>query len=176
VAGPVRGPALGRGQRILEALRSTTAAACRPPSCSASVRATLRYKLARLREAGARSPLSDGAGKESALSAPGRAADGETTHEHDGDQPSPRRDACAGGAQPGSVRELPDGAGSFGDLLKQSVDAVDGQRQESNALQRSFELGETKDLATVMIASQKANLSFQAMVTVRNRLVEPTRT
>jgi flagellar hook-basal body complex protein FliE len=70
------------------------------------------------------------------------------------------------------VQELPEGAGSFGDLLKQSVDAVDRQRQESNALQRSFELGESQDLATVMIASQKANLSFQAMVTVRNRLVE----
>ena len=72
----------------------------------------------------------------------------------------------------GGVRELPDGAGSFGDLLKQSVDAVDRQRQESSALQRSFELGQTQDLATVMIANQKANLSFQAMVTVRNRLVE----
>jgi len=72
----------------------------------------------------------------------------------------------------GSVRELPEGAGGFGDLLKQSVDAVDRQRQESSALQRGFELGETQDLATVMIASQKANLSFQAMVTVRNRLVE----
>ncbi len=72
----------------------------------------------------------------------------------------------------GGVRELPDTAGSFGDLLKQSVDAVDRQRQESNTLQRSFELGQTQDLATVMIANQKANLSFQAMVTVRNRLVE----
>ena len=72
----------------------------------------------------------------------------------------------------GGVSELPDGTGSFGDLLKQSVDAVDRQRQESSALQRSFELGETQDLATVMIANQKANLSFQAMVTVRNRLVE----
>ena len=72
----------------------------------------------------------------------------------------------------GSVRDLPENAGGFGDLLKQSVDAVDRQRQESSALQRSFELGETQDLATVMIANQKANLSFQAMVTVRNRLVE----
>lgn len=72
----------------------------------------------------------------------------------------------------GGVRELPDAMGSFGDLLKQSVDAVDRQRQESNTLQRSFELGQTQDLATVMIANQKANLSFQAMVTVRNRLVE----
>jgi flagellar hook-basal body complex protein FliE len=71
----------------------------------------------------------------------------------------------------GGPTELPE-SGGFGDLLKQSVDAVDRQRQASSALQRSFELGETQDLATVMIANQKANLSFQAMVTVRNRLVE----
>ena len=72
----------------------------------------------------------------------------------------------------GGVAEVPEGTGSFGDLLKQSIDAVDGQRQQASALQRSFELGDTQDLASVMIASQKANLSFQAMVTVRNRLVE----
>lgn len=72
----------------------------------------------------------------------------------------------------GGVAEVSDGAGSFGDLLKQSIDAVDQQRHEASSLQRSFEIGETQDLASVMIASQKANLSFQAMVTVRNRLVE----
>ena len=72
----------------------------------------------------------------------------------------------------GGVAPVADGAGSFGDLLKQSIDAVDQQRHEASALQRSFEIGETQDLASVMIASQKANLSFQAMVTVRNRLVE----
>jgi flagellar hook-basal body complex protein FliE len=63
-------------------------------------------------------------------------------------------------------------AGGFSHLLKQSIDAVDAQRQESSRLAESFEVGATNDLASVMIASQKANLSFQAMVTVRNRLVE----
>jgi flagellar hook-basal body complex protein FliE len=72
----------------------------------------------------------------------------------------------------GGVAPVADGTGSFGDLLKQSIDAVDLQRHEASALQRSFEVGETQDLASVMLASQKANLSFQAMVTVRNRLVE----
>ena len=63
-------------------------------------------------------------------------------------------------------------AGGFGNLLKQSIDAVDTQRHEASRLAESFEVGATNDLASVMIASQKANLSFQAMVTVRNRLVE----
>lgn len=63
-------------------------------------------------------------------------------------------------------------AGGFGHLLKQSIDAVDTQRHEASRLAEGFEVGATNDLASVMIASQKANLSFQAMVTVRNRLVE----
>ena len=46
-------------------------------------------------------------------------------------------------------------------------------QQSSGELKRAFELGESNvDLAQVMIASQKANVSFQAMVQVRNKLVE----
>jgi flagellar hook-basal body complex protein FliE len=64
------------------------------------------------------------------------------------------------------------GTQSFGDLLKRSVDAVNSRQQFADQLAQSFEVGETTDLADVMIARQKASLSFQAMVTVRNRLVE----
>jgi flagellar hook-basal body complex protein FliE len=72
----------------------------------------------------------------------------------------------------GAPVPLQEAEGGFGNLLKQSIDAVDAQRQEASRLAESFEVGATRDLASVMIASQKANLSFQAMVTVRNRLVE----
>jgi flagellar hook-basal body complex protein FliE len=72
----------------------------------------------------------------------------------------------------GAATQVQDAGGSFGNLLKQSIDAVDAQRQEASRLAESFEVGATQDLASVMLASQKANLSFQAMVTVRNRLVE----
>ncbi|MCG8429179.1 MAG: flagellar hook-basal body complex protein FliE [Chromatiales bacterium] len=61
----------------------------------------------------------------------------------------------------------------FGDLLKQSINSVNEAQQHSSELKTSFELGEGDvNLAQVMIASQKASLSFQAMVQVRNKLVE----
>ncbi len=62
---------------------------------------------------------------------------------------------------------------SFVDLLKQSVDAVNETRQNAAAMAKAFETGEgDASLAEVMIAVQKSSLSFDAMVQVRNKLVE----
>jgi len=62
---------------------------------------------------------------------------------------------------------------SFGALLKNSIDHVNQTQQASSGLQTAFEKGDPSvDLAQVMIASQKANVEFQAMVQVRNKLVE----
>lgn len=61
----------------------------------------------------------------------------------------------------------------FASLLKQSIDAVNETQQISGELSKAFETGEPGvGLAEVMIASQKASVSFQAMVQVRNKLVE----
>ncbi len=63
-------------------------------------------------------------------------------------------------------------SGSFGDLLKNSLDAVNEAQKYSSQLKTGFENGTTdKSLAEVMIASQKANLSFRAVTEVRNKLV-----
>ena len=76
---------------------------------------------------------------------------------------------AAGGTTP--QQQAP--AVDFGDMLKQSIDSVNQTQQHSSELKTSFELGEGDvNLAEVMIASQKANLSFQAMVQVRNKLVD----
>lgn len=65
------------------------------------------------------------------------------------------------------------GAPAFGDLLKNSIDQVNSVQKASGELKTSFEYGDSDvDLAQVMIASQKASVSFQAMVQVRNKLVE----
>ena len=62
---------------------------------------------------------------------------------------------------------------NFGDLLKNSIDKVNDLQQEASALKTAFETGEGNvDLARVMIATQKSSLSFDAMVQVRNKLVE----
>ncbi len=61
----------------------------------------------------------------------------------------------------------------FGDLLKRSIDAVNETQQKASSMRTAFEQGqEGLDLADVMIAVQKSSLSFQAMVEVRNKLVE----
>ncbi|MGD8589138.1 MAG: flagellar hook-basal body complex protein FliE [Chromatiales bacterium] len=62
---------------------------------------------------------------------------------------------------------------SFGDLLKQSIDKVNEAQQQASAMRSAFDAGQgDMDLAQVMIAVQKSSLSFDAMVQVRNKLVE----
>jgi len=72
------------------------------------------------------------------------------------------------------VREVEStGGGDFAAMLKDSIDSVNETQKASGALSKSFELGEPDvSLAEVMIASQKASVSFQAMLQVRNKLVD----
>jgi flagellar hook-basal body complex protein FliE len=61
----------------------------------------------------------------------------------------------------------------FGDLLQRSIAAVNETQQQSSTLKRSFAMGDPDvDLTSVMLASQKSSLAFEAMVQVRNKLVE----
>lgn len=61
----------------------------------------------------------------------------------------------------------------FGDLLKQAVSSVNETQQQASALSTAYEKGDPKiSLAQVMVASQKASVSFQAITQVRNKLVE----
>lgn len=61
----------------------------------------------------------------------------------------------------------------FGEILRQSIDAVSQQQAAASSLAARFESGATDvSVAEVMISMQKASLSFQAMTEVRNRLVE----
>lgn len=61
---------------------------------------------------------------------------------------------------------------SFGDLLSESIEQVNATQQHASQLAQAFEAGEPGvDLPEVMIALQKASLSFQAMTQVRNKLL-----
>ncbi len=61
---------------------------------------------------------------------------------------------------------------TFGELFKTSLDAVNSAQKEASTLKVGFLNGTTdKSLAEVMIASQKASLSFTAVTEVRNKLV-----
>lgn len=61
----------------------------------------------------------------------------------------------------------------FASLLKQSIDSVNDSQQTAGKMTTAFETGDSNvSLAEVMVASQKASVSFQAMLQVRNKLVE----
>jgi len=60
----------------------------------------------------------------------------------------------------------------FGAMLKSAIDNVNETQMEAGALKKAFEMGDQNvDIAEVMIAVQKAGISFQAMVQARNRIV-----
>ena len=64
-------------------------------------------------------------------------------------------------------------SGDFAAMLKQSIDSVNQTQKQSTKLATAFESGQSDvSLAEVMIASQKASVSFQAMLQVRNKLVD----
>lgn len=61
----------------------------------------------------------------------------------------------------------------FASLLRNSIDQVNDTQQTSKTMVEAFSKGDPNtDLTEVMVAMQKASLSFQAMTQVRNKLVE----
>ena len=61
--------------------------------------------------------------------------------------------------------------GSFGDVLKDAISTVNELQKQSDSEIQKLMTGETQDLHTTMIAVQKADLSFQMMMQVRNKIV-----
>lgn len=60
----------------------------------------------------------------------------------------------------------------FSALLKTSINKVNELQQDAGQLAQRFDAGDKSvDLGEVMINLQKANVSFQAMTQVRNRLI-----
>lgn len=60
----------------------------------------------------------------------------------------------------------------FSQMLSRAIDAVNESQTEAADLKSRFQLGQDGiDITQVMVASQKANVEFQLMVQVRNKLV-----
>lgn len=80
--------------------------------------------------------------------------------------------ALAAGRSPSAAPGETPGRVDFGAVLKGALDEVSGAQQAAGRLARDFALG-TPDtgLQDVMVSLQKANISFQTMVQVRNKLV-----
>lgn len=70
------------------------------------------------------------------------------------------------------VKKVP----GFGEVMSQAINKVNDVQKASSAMATAYEQGVPGvDITDVMIASQKASVSFQAMVQVRNKLVEAYR-
>lgn len=69
---------------------------------------------------------------------------------------------------PASV--TPSGPLSFADALNHAIDGVDNIQRSAAARQTAVETGISDDLTGAMVESQKASVSFAAMVQVRNKL------
>lgn len=77
---------------------------------------------------------------------------------------------AAGNAKPDAATTAPQA--DFGQLLKSAVDQVNDVQQTAEQLAQGFVRGDPDtQLHEVMISLQKANISFQSMIQVRNRLV-----
>ncbi|VAW89287.1 Flagellar hook-basal body complex protein FliE [hydrothermal vent metagenome] len=60
----------------------------------------------------------------------------------------------------------------FSEQLKDAINQVNSVQKESGKLKNDFTMGDKNvDLVDVMVASQKASISFQAMLQVRNKLL-----
>lgn len=83
-----------------------------------------------------------------------------------------REAAAAAQGEAGSAREAGGSGTDFAQVLKSALDNVNRAQRAADGLAARFEMGDPgARLHEVMIALQKANVSFQAMVEVRNRLV-----
>lgn len=60
----------------------------------------------------------------------------------------------------------------FSKLLNESINQVNDLQKEASAMKVAFEQGASGvDLPEVMVAAQKASVSFEAMTEVRNKLL-----
>ena len=58
-------------------------------------------------------------------------------------------------------------------MLSQAVNSVNDVQMASGELKTAYEMGDPNvDITRVMIASEKAGISFEALTQVRNRVVQ----
>lgn len=61
---------------------------------------------------------------------------------------------------------------SFADMLSDAIGGVDSTMKTSEMKMQDYVAGNTDNVADVMISMQRAQLSFQMMVEIRNKAIE----
>lgn len=64
-----------------------------------------------------------------------------------------------------------EGGGDFLDAMKSAVGRVNADQNNAARLVTAVDTGQSDDLVGAMVASQKAGLSFSALMQVRNKLM-----
>lgn len=73
--------------------------------------------------------------------------------------------------------EQTDNVGAFANMLHEAFETVNNLQNDSSNKQTRFDLGDrSMTLSDVMLASQKASISFDATLQVRNKMIEAYRT
>lgn len=73
---------------------------------------------------------------------------------------------------PSRIQESPE-TPKFSDMLSQAVGSVSELQKSSSDLKTAYDMGDPNvDITRVMIASEKASISFEALTQVRNRVVK----
>jgi len=67
--------------------------------------------------------------------------------------------------------EVREGA-SFGDVLANAIRQVEQDQRHANEMAVRLAAGEVEDIAQVMIASERASLSLNLAIQVRNKVIE----
>lgn len=77
---------------------------------------------------------------------------------------------------PANAGPQPVGEEKFSNVLRGAIDSVNEQQVVAGKAVDAFLTGDnSRSLAEVMVATQKASVSFRAMTEVRNRLIEAYR-
>lgn len=63
------------------------------------------------------------------------------------------------------------GKSSFESAITAALSAVDATQTKAGDVSAAFERGDTVDIASVMLARQKASIAFEATLQVRNKLL-----
>jgi len=83
-----------------------------------------------------------------------------------------------GFTDPSSIKEIrrplgnPSGDKGFGDMVKDAIDKVDDLQDQSNAAIEKLVKGESRDIHGTMIAMEKASISFELLMQVRNKVID----
>jgi flagellar hook-basal body complex protein FliE len=75
------------------------------------------------------------------------------------------------GTSPISQRTIQTGTASFGQMLKGSLEQVNQLQNESDSSIDNLANGTQTDIHQTMIAVEKADVSFQLLMQIRNKLI-----